>query len=56
METYTKEQLVQAQLKYNKEFAENPANFQPDTYMIEHPERAANEYVDYLLSLVDEKL
>ena len=56
MKSYTKKQLIEAQLKYNLQYKENPENFQPDTYMLENPEQAAVEYIDYLLKLADENI
>ncbi|HVW99704.1 MAG TPA: hypothetical protein VHA52_04560 [Candidatus Babeliaceae bacterium] len=53
MEQFTKEQLVAAQIKYNKEFAESPTNFKLLSYIQENPEQCAIEQIDYLISLID---
>lgn len=54
MKNYTKDQLISAQLKYNMDFIANPEKFQPDSYMLGNPEKAANEYIEHLLTLIYE--
>ena len=50
MQTYTREQLIKAMDKYNKQFINNPSDFSDIT----ENENSAIEQVDHLLSLVEE--
>lgn len=56
MKQYTKEQLVAAQIKWNKNAKDNPEHFQQLENFLATPEQSATEQIDYLLSLVDEEL
>lgn len=51
MKTYTKEQLIQAQFKYNNQLVDTPSEFinNPDWRRKE----TADTQIEYLLSLVD---
>lgn len=55
MKTYTKEQLIAAQEKWNTKLSENTQDFQDLQFVIDDPKKAAAEQIDYLLSLVDDK-
>lgn len=51
MKKYTKEQLIEAQFKYNKEVVSDPEKFEdnPDW----EDEETAIDQINYLLSLID---
>lgn len=53
MKTYTKEQLIAAQISYNKEVYENPDSFLPID-LTDISETKALSQVEYLLSLIPE--
>ena len=52
MQTYTKEQLIEAQKKYNKNYKEDPSFF-IDIQKQEFSEDEAIASIEYLLSLVE---
>lgn len=47
---YTREQLINAMAKYNKEFLDNPELFDE----LANPYEDAVEQVDHLISLIDD--
>lgn len=51
METYTKEQLVEAMTKYNQKFADSPDLFNPNVDWTAE-EKAVNQ-IDYLISIIE---
>lgn len=48
--TYTREQLIQAQLKVNIHFSKKPEDFNDE---VSTTEKGVTEYIDYLLSQVE---
>lgn len=53
MEQYTKEQLIEAQIQYNKNYLDDKLNFGNINEMTpDNLEQTAVEQIDYLLSLV----
>lgn len=52
--TYTREQLIKAQIEYNKDFHEHPENFKSGDEFDLFDESAAVATIDYLLSKVEE--
>jgi len=49
---YTKEQLVKAMTKYLENARNNPDKFYNE---VDDFEKSANECIDYLITLIDEK-